>query len=79
MLAVHERTFAIMAGRRRREIVAGWSEPPLLYIRPKVESFGMLAFQHVGEMLEAGRVAAEAALSVDRPPTGARAARKRGG
>jgi NTE family protein len=67
MLAVHERTFAIMAGRRRREIVTGWSGTPLLYIRPKVESFGMLAFQHVAEMIEAGRIAAEEALSAERP------------
>jgi NTE family protein len=70
MLAVHERTFAIMAGRRRREIVAGWSGPPLLYIRPKVDSFGTLAFQHVAEMIEAGRIAAEEALSAVRPSGG---------
>ena len=68
MLAVHDRTFAIMAGRRRREIVAEWNGPPLLYIRPKVESYGTLAFQHAVEMIEAGRVAAEAALSAERPP-----------
>jgi NTE family protein len=70
MLAVHERIFGIMAGRRRREIVADWNGPPLLYIRPKVEAFGMLAFQHVAEMIEAGRVAAEEALK-DGAPQGA--------
>jgi predicted acylesterase/phospholipase RssA len=63
MLAVHDRTFSIMAGRRRREVVAGWNGPPLLYIRPKVESYGTLAFQHAVEMIEAGRAAAEAALT----------------
>jgi NTE family protein len=70
MLAVHDRTFAIMAGRRRRDVVAGWGDPPLLYIRPKVESFGTLAFQHVAEMIEVGRTAAQEALSAGKPPVG---------
>ncbi|MEX1257845.1 MAG: patatin-like phospholipase family protein [Gemmatimonadota bacterium] len=57
MIAVHERVFSLMAGRRRREGVAGWEGPPLLYIRPKLDGYGGFDFERVGEFLELGRVA----------------------
>ncbi|MSR22112.1 MAG: patatin-like phospholipase family protein [Gemmatimonadetes bacterium] len=62
MLAIHERVFGIMSGNRRRRSVQQWEGPPLLYIRPDVERFGTLDFDHTEEILEMGRDAAERVL-----------------
>lgn len=65
MLAISQRVFAIMSGRRRRAAVEGWSGPPLLYIRPDLDRFGMLEFSRLGQMIEEGRAAALAVLGSD--------------
>jgi predicted acylesterase/phospholipase RssA len=57
MIAVHERVFSLMAGRRRRESVASWTGPPLLYIRPKLDGYGGFDFDRIREFLEIGQVA----------------------
>jgi NTE family protein len=66
MLAVYERIFGIMSGRRRRRTVAEWDGPPLLYIRPRLEAFGALDFENLDRTIEEGRRATEEALSA--PP-----------
>lgn len=62
MLAIHQRVFSIMSGRRRRHTVAGWEEPPLLYIRPNLDAFGTLDFQRVPDSIDEGYRATQAAL-----------------
>jgi NTE family protein len=62
MLAIHERVFSIMSGRRRRTVVREWEGPPLLYIRPELDGFGTLDFDHVEDFLHIGRDAAMIAL-----------------
>jgi NTE family protein len=57
MIGVHERVFSLMAGRRRRDTVASWEKPPLLYIRPKLDGYGGFDFERIGEFLELGRAA----------------------
>lgn len=65
MLAIHERVFSIMAGARRRETLAAWEGPPLLYIRPAVGRFQTLDFENLDGFIAAGRRAAERALEGD--------------
>ncbi len=62
MLAIHERVFSIMSGNRRRRTIQEWDGPPLLYIRPEVDRFETLDFEHIDEMIESGRIAAERTL-----------------
>ena len=62
MLATHERAFSIMSGNRRRRTIQQWDGPPLLYIRPEAYRFETLDFEHIDEMIESGRIAAEVAL-----------------
>jgi predicted acylesterase/phospholipase RssA len=69
MIAVHDRVFSLMAGRRRRESVSAWEGPPLLYIRPKLDGFGGFDFDRIGEFIDLGR---EAGLSVVGEPKGSR-------
>lgn len=54
MLGIHQRVFSIMAGRRRREEVAHWSGPPLLYIRPRLDGYGTFDFEAIDYFLEEG-------------------------
>lgn len=62
MLAIHQRVFAIMSWRKRTEMVAGWREPPLLFVRPRLDGYQTFDFDHVQYFLEEGYRAARAAL-----------------
>lgn len=62
MPAVHQRIFSIMTYRLRREMVDGWSGPPLLYVRPRLEGYGGFDFQHVEYFVEEGYRAMSLAL-----------------
>lgn len=62
MVAVHERIFAIMTYRRRRELVEHWRGPPLVYVRPRLEGYGAFDFDAVGYFVEEGYRAASLAL-----------------
>jgi len=64
LLAVHERVFSIMSGRRRRAMVADWDGPPLLYVRPKLDGFGGFDFDHIQTFIRLGSEAAESALGI---------------
>lgn len=62
MLAVHQRIFAIMTYRRRRELVDQWRGVPLLYVRPGLDGFGTFDFDKVEYFVEEGYRAMSRAL-----------------
>jgi NTE family protein len=66
MLAIHQRVMSIQSGRRRREEVAAWSGPPLLYVRPRLDGFGTFEFEAVDYFLGEGERAAREAMGL--PP-----------
>ena len=63
LTAIHDRVFSIMSGRRRRELIATWSGPPLIYVRPDVDAYSAFAFDDTKYFLEEGYRATRAALS----------------
>lgn len=67
MLGVHQRIFSIMTFRRRRDLLAQWEGPPLLYVRPELEGYGTFDFDEVGYFVEEGYRAMKEAL--EREPT----------
>ena len=62
MIAVHQRVVAIMAERRRYDLVAAWEGPPLLYVRPRLSGYGTFDFEHIEYFLEDGYRAMREAL-----------------
>lgn len=62
LVAVHQRTFAIMSWRRRRDLVEQWAGPPLLYVRPRLDRYDTFDFASVGYFVEEGYRATRAAL-----------------
>lgn len=62
LIAIHERVFAIMSGGRRREQVARWEGPRLIYVRPSVDAYSAFAFDQVKFFLEEGYRATRTAL-----------------
>ncbi|MEX2528261.1 MAG: patatin-like phospholipase family protein [Gemmatimonadota bacterium] len=62
LVGVHQRVFSIMSGRRRRESIANWKGPPLIYIRPRLDGYGTFDFQHLDYFLEEGERAVREAL-----------------
>ena len=63
MAGVHQRVFAIMTYRRRREAIERWSGPPLLYVRPRLDGYGTFGFEHTEYFLEEGYRATREALA----------------
>lgn len=68
LVALHDRLFAIMSGRQRREMVGNWEGPPLLYVRPAVDGYSAFAFEHVKFFLEEGYRSMRRALSDEPQP-----------
>jgi len=66
--AIHDRVFSIMSGHRRREQVAAWSGPRLVYVRPDVDAYSAFAFEDTKYFLEEGYRATRAVLSGGRSP-----------
>lgn len=62
MVAIHQRVFSLMAGRRRRAGVAGWDGAPLLYVRPHLVGYSGFDFDAVQYFLEEGYRATRRAL-----------------
>ena len=62
MLAIHMRVFALMSWRKRSDLVAHWREPPLLFVRPRLEGYQNFDFDGVQYFLEEGYRATRAAL-----------------
>lgn len=68
MLAVHQRIFAIMTYRRRRDLVDQWAGPPLMYVRPGLDGYGTFDFEHVEYFIEEGYRAMSQALGAGNGP-----------
>lgn len=68
MVAVHARIFAIMTYRRRRDLVRHWDGPPLLYVRPRLDGYGVFDFEHVEYFVEEGYRAMSLALGPGKRP-----------
>ncbi len=62
MLAVHQRIFAIMTWRRRRDLLAQWDGPPVLYVRPRLEGYDTFDFVNIEYFIEEGYRAMKEAL-----------------
>lgn len=69
IVAIAHRALGIGANRHRSELVDGWAEPPLLYIRPGLAGYGTFDFDAVRYFLEEGYRATRAAL-MEAPPAG---------
>jgi NTE family protein len=54
MLAVHQRIFSIMTYRRRRDLIAQWTEPPLVYVRPRLDGYETFDFDSIEYFMEEG-------------------------
>jgi NTE family protein len=63
MLGIHQRVFAIMTHRRRREALERWEGPPLVYVRPRLDGYGTFGFEHIEYFLEEGYRATKEALA----------------
>jgi len=62
MIAVHHRVIGIMMAARRRDLVATWKGPPLLYVRPHLAGFDTFDFDHIEYFLDEGYRATKEAL-----------------
>lgn len=62
MLAVHQRIFAIMTYRRRKDLLNHWDGPPLMYVRPRLDGYGTFDFEYVEYFVEEGYRAMSEAL-----------------
>jgi hypothetical protein len=62
MLAVHQRIFSIMTWRRRRDLLAQWDGPPVLYVRPHLDGYETFDFVNVEYFMEEGYRAMREAL-----------------
>ena len=54
MLAIHQRIFSIMTFRRRRDLLAGWDGPPVLYVRPRLDGYETFDFDNIEYFMEEG-------------------------
>lgn len=63
LIAIHQRTFSIMAARARSEAIREWDGPPLMMIRPELAGVGTFDFDRTDYLLSEGYRAARAALS----------------
>ncbi len=62
LIAIHQRVFSIMSWRKRHDLVRHWDDPPLLFVRPRLDGFGTFDFDETQYFLEEGYRAARAAL-----------------
>ncbi len=69
MLAIHERIIGMMTWRRRRDLLAEWSGPPVLYVRPRLDGYEAFDFEHTDYFVQEGYRATKEALGAT--PAGA--------
>jgi NTE family protein len=62
MLAVHQRIFSIMTWRRRRDLLAQWDGPPVLYVRPHLDGYETFDFVNIEYFVNEGYRAMREAL-----------------
>jgi len=51
-----------MTWRRRRDLLAQWDGPPVMYVRPELEGYATFDFDHVEYFLDEGYRAMKVAL-----------------
>lgn len=68
MVAIHQRVFSLMSGRRRRAGIAGWDGTPLRYVRPRLDGYSSFDFDSVKYFLEEGYRATRRALHGEEAP-----------
>jgi NTE family protein len=54
ILALQQRIFSIMTWRRRRDLLAQWDGPPLMYVRPRLEGYATFDFDNIEYFLDEG-------------------------
>ena len=62
IVAMHQRIFAIMSWRRRRDLLAQWDGVPLMYVRPRLDGYESFDFDSLGYFVEEGYRAMREAL-----------------
>jgi NTE family protein len=62
--AVFARASEVLSRHANEALLASWTGPPLLLVRPRVEEVPMLSFRHTGELIDAGHTATREALDV---------------
>jgi NTE family protein len=63
LVAIHQRVLEVVGQPRRVRLLRGWSGPPLLYVRPRLDGYSLFDFDHTELFLEEGYRATHAALS----------------
>jgi len=63
MVAIHHRVYDIMAHAQRQAVLAAWSGPPLVHIRPRLEGYSTFDFDKTQYFLEEGYRATRKALA----------------
>ena len=69
MLAVHQRIFSIMTWRRRRDLLAQWDGPPVLYVRPRLDGYETFDFENIEYFMDEGHRAMWEALNAQESST----------
>lgn len=68
LVALHHRVFDIFTAARRREVLEGWDDPPLVHVRPLLADAATFGFNDTKHLLEEGYHATRAALARAEPP-----------
>lgn len=63
MVAIHHRVYDIMAHAQREAMLAAWDGPPLVHVRPHLESYSTFDFDKTQYFLEEGYRATRRALA----------------
>ncbi|HEX7119917.1 MAG TPA: patatin-like phospholipase family protein [Longimicrobiales bacterium] len=62
MVAIHHRVYDIMSHAQREAVLEGWSGPPLIYVRPRLDGISTFDFTRTHYFLEEGYRAARSAI-----------------
>jgi NTE family protein len=65
LVTIHHRVMQIMGYERKQALLAGWSGPELVYVRPALDTHGTFEFDNTEYFLEEGYRATREALSGD--------------
>lgn len=62
LVAIHHRVLEIVGWERKRDMLASWQGPPLVYVRPRLDGFSTFDFGRTSYFLEEGYRATKEAL-----------------
>lgn len=63
MVAIHHRVFDIMSHAKRQALLDGWSGPPLVHVRPRLDGISTFDFARTDYFLEEGYRATRRAIN----------------